>query len=81
MNTHFYLMAEFEMSDVRLSDISEKYFGLAPATARMRASAGRLPVPAYRETQKSEYLVNLHDLAEWIDRKRAEAKESMREGE
>ncbi|MDF4751126.1 pyocin activator PrtN family protein, partial [Vibrio parahaemolyticus] len=49
-----------------------KYFGLAPRTAKDRATANRLPIPAWRESQKAEYLVSLIDLANYIDEKRKE---------
>ncbi|MCG3759300.1 pyocin activator protein PrtN [Vibrio cincinnatiensis] len=73
MNTIFLLMAEFNTGVVPLSLISEKYFGLAPGTARDRATANRLPIRAWRESQKCEYLVSLIDLAYYIDEKRKEA--------
>ncbi|EOV7450044.1 hypothetical protein GCM10007938_08630 [Vibrio zhanjiangensis] len=73
MNTIFLLMAEFNTAVVPLSLISEKYFGLAPRTAKDRATANRLPVRVWRESQKSEYLVSLIDLANYIDEKRKAA--------
>ncbi|MBE4578248.1 pyocin activator protein PrtN [Vibrio navarrensis] len=73
LNTLFLLMAEFNTAVIPLSQISQKYFGLAPATARDRATAGRLPIRSWRESQKCEYLVSLIDLALYIDEKRKEA--------
>lgn len=72
MNTLFLLMAEFNTPVVPLGQICEKYFGLAPRTAKDRATANRLPIPAWRESQKAEYLVSLIDLANYIDEKRKE---------
>lgn len=73
LNTLFLLIAEFNTATVPLSQISEKYFGLAPRTAKDRATANRLPITAFRESQKSEYLVSVIDLANYIDEKRKEA--------
>ncbi|TXZ98656.1 pyocin activator protein PrtN [Vibrio cholerae] len=73
LNTVFLLMAEFNTAVVPLSQISQKYFGLAPRTAKDRATANRLPIHVWRESQKAEYLVSLIDLANYIDEKRKEA--------
>ncbi|EMG6786137.1 pyocin activator PrtN family protein [Vibrio cholerae] len=75
MNTAFLLMAEYESAVVPLSQISQKYFGLAPQTAKFRANAGKLPVPVFRASQKAKYLVSIQDLAEYIDRMREGARE------
>ncbi|WP_421667259.1 pyocin activator PrtN family protein [Pectobacterium polaris] len=48
MNTMFLLMAEFNSATVPLADISEKYFGLKPATAEKKALIGELPIPTFR---------------------------------
>jgi hypothetical protein len=70
MKTIFMLLAQFEKPVVKLSEICEEYFGLSVQTARLRANAGLLPVPAFRSSQKSEYLVHLEDLANYIDERR-----------
>lgn len=48
MNTLFLLMAEFNTSNIELSAVSQKYFGMSPATAEAKANACKLPVPTYR---------------------------------
>lgn len=77
MNTVFLLLAEFEKPLVPLSDICERYFSCNPNTARDRATAGKLPVPAFRtgDSQKAPYMVDIRDLAEFIDKQRSNAKE------
>lgn len=77
MNTLFLLLAEFEEADVPLDRVAEKYFGLGPDKAKRMAAARTFPVPAYRagESQKSTWLVRLSDLAEYLDGRRAIAKE------
>lgn len=67
MKTVFMLLAQYEKPVVKLSEICDEYFGLSPQTAKLRANAGRLPVKAFRATQKAEYLVHIADLAQYID--------------
>ncbi|SUP77358.1 Pyocin activator protein PrtN [Yersinia frederiksenii] len=73
-------MAEFETSTIPLADIAERYFGMKPATADKKAGAGDLPVPTFRigDSQKAPRMVHVNDLAEFIDKKRNEAKYIMR---
>jgi hypothetical protein len=79
MTTLIFLMAEYETASVPLSKICEKYLGIQPSTAESKAAKGLLPLPTFRlnESQKSPRLVHLTDLAELIDRKRKEAKDSL----
>lgn len=58
---------------VKLSDISEHYFGMSGRTAQAKATAGLLPIPAFRNNQKAPYLVHLNDLANYLDTQRQEA--------
>lgn len=77
--TLFMLMATYGGGPtVSLDSISEQYFGLSNGTARAHATAGRLPVPAFRASQKSPYQVHLSDLAIYIDSKRSEAQERVK---
>jgi hypothetical protein len=54
---------------VRLDQICEEYFGLLPVKALEHANAERLPIPTFRlrDSIKAPRLVNLEDLAKWID--------------
>ncbi|WP_417763958.1 pyocin activator PrtN family protein [Shewanella sp.] len=71
--TLFMLMASYGGPTIKLDSISETYFGMAPKTAQAKATAGLLPIPAFRASQKSPYQVHLADLAHYIDSKRDEA--------
>lgn len=73
--TLFMLMAAHGGPTVALDDISQQYFGMSPRTAQAKATAGFLPVTAFRASQKSPYQVHLADLAAYIDTKREEARE------
>lgn len=75
MKTVFLLLAEYETQDVPLALICEKYFGMKEREAIRKASLQQLPVPAYRcGSQRSPYLVNINDLAAYVDTMRAQAR-------
>ncbi|WPJ21728.1 pyocin activator protein [Bacillus phage vB_BpuM-ZY1] len=81
MNTYFGLMAEFNgRTELPLDEVAPRFFGISPRTAAFRAGAQALPVPAYRagDSQKSPWLVSAIDLAQYIDKKRAEALEQWK---
>lgn len=81
MNTYFGLLAEFNgRSEIPLDEVAPRFFGISPRTAAFRAGAQALPVPAYRagDSQKSPWLVSAIDLAQYIDKKRAEALEQWK---
>lgn len=73
-STYFALIAEYGTAELELEKISQKYFGLAPAEAKRRASMNRLPVTAFRAgTQKAPWLVAAVDLAKLLDDARIRA--------
>ncbi|WP_447928360.1 pyocin activator PrtN family protein [Vreelandella sp. EE27] len=81
MNTYFGLLAEFDgRGELPLDEVAPRFFGISPRTASFRAGAQALPVPAYRagESQKSPWLVSAVDLAQYLDQKRAEAREQWK---
>jgi hypothetical protein len=73
--TYFNLMAEFQAGEIKLVDCCEKYFGIKSPEAKRRAAFQKLPVRVYRATnsQKSEWLVSIEDLAAHIDKQKEEA--------
>lgn len=75
MNKTLMLMAEFETSDIPLSDICDKYFGLSYPKACRLASVQKLPVPVFRGgSQKSGWLVDIRELAKFIEQQTAKAR-------
>lgn len=73
VSTLFLLLAEFGQADIPVEAAAARYLGLEPRAAKARATRGELPFPAYRcGSQKSPWLVRLTDLADWIDRERAQ---------
>lgn len=79
MNTVFLLMAEFNTSTIPLAQIAERYLGMKPETANKKANAGDLPIPSFRldPGQKAPRIVHIQDLADFIDKKREEAKQEL----
>lgn len=74
MNTQFALLAIYEKTDIPLEVVAKDYLNMEPAGAKKKALRQQLPFPAYRAPgQKSQWLVNVADLAEFIDRERAKA--------
>lgn len=72
MNTLFLLLAEFETAHVPIEVVAAKYLGLGRATAFQRAAQNRLPFPVLKtDSRKAPWLVDLRDVAEWIDRSRS----------
>ena len=73
-STYFGLLAEFGEANIPLAHVCAKYFGLGFAEARRRAPSQLLPCRVFRlGGQKSPWLVSASDLAELIDRRRAQA--------
>lgn len=77
LNTAYALLARFETPTVHLDQICEEFFGLAPKKANEKAALEELPVPTFRarDSQGAPRLVHLEDLAKWLDKQRAAARE------
>ncbi len=68
-STFFALLAEFGTAQIPLDAMCQKYFGLAPEAAKIRAGRGELPVQPIRLAgQKSPWLVPAEKLAELIEK-------------
>ncbi|WP_053979425.1 pyocin activator PrtN family protein [Marinagarivorans algicola] len=78
MKTTFMLMLEFETTDIPLKDVAKKYFGLTEVTMGDWARHRKFPFPVFRGgNQKSQWLVSVTDLAEFLDAKKQEAREQF----
>lgn len=75
LNTVFLLMAEYETPHIPLEDVCKKYLGMEYRQACRLATVQKLPIPAFRTgSQKSPWLVNIEDLAKYLDQMNAEAR-------
>ncbi len=76
MNTAFLLMAQFNKAVIPITDICDEYFGLSASVAIRYAKSGKLPIPAFRagQSNKSTWMINVTDLAEYLDQLRDQAK-------
>ena len=74
--TEMLLFVKYETPIIPLELICEEYFGCAKGTAKLRAKAGVLPIPAFRlgTSQKLPWMVNISDLAIFIDKAHDEAR-------
>lgn len=77
MNKAFLLLAEHGESIIPLEKICLKYFGLNIKTARERAKAGTLPVPAFKmsDSQGAPWLISVEALATALEAQEAEQKQ------
>lgn len=74
-STFMALMLEYETADIPLAKCCDKYFGLSYTKAATKARHQELPVPCFRGgSQKSEWLINAHDLADWLDHLKEQAR-------
>ena len=74
MNTVFFLLAEYSTGDIPLSKVAQKYFGHEEKQMQSWARLNKYPFPIYRGgSQRSQWLVNITDLASYIDKQREEA--------
>ena len=91
MNTQYALHAAFGTPIIKLSEVSEQFFGMKYTTAKAKVNAKEFPIPAFKlheahpnlsddESKKANLgtkmplFVHVDDLANYIDKKRAEAK-------
>ena len=71
------LMAEYgQQVLIPLEQICEKVFHMSIKTANRKANASELPLPAVRlsDSQKSPYMISIHDLALYIEDRCTEAR-------
>ena len=76
MNISFALLARFESPTVELKVICDEFFGYTPKTAEQKAKAQALPIPTFklRDSERSPSLVNVADLATYVEQRYRESK-------
>ena len=72
MNTAEDLKKEFQARFVKLNDVSEIYFGWTDNYTRDQAAKGLIPFPIFKavDSTKSPWLVDVIDLADWLEKRR-----------
>lgn len=72
MNTAFLLMAQYGKAIVHLDEICGDLLSQSPSVANLNAKAERLPFPAFKaaNSAKAKWLVNVTDLAAYLDKQR-----------
>lgn len=79
MNTTFLLMAQFNKPILELSEVCTTYLNIEKKEAYSLALKQNLPFPVFRcGSQKSPWLVNINDLATWLDNEREKAKKDWK---
>lgn len=69
------LMIEFEAADIPLEKVAPKYLNMSERQWKLAASLQDLPFPVFRAgSQKSPWLVNVLCLAEYLDKREADAR-------
>lgn len=81
MDTRFLLMAQYGgRAIVPLDDVCRDFFShLSPAKLALKVDRGEIALPIVRieASQKASKGVHIGDLADWIDRRRAEAQREV----
>jgi hypothetical protein len=79
-STFFSLMAEFGTAQIPLDDMCDKYFDLTLPSAKRKAAAQDLPVPAIKLRDKghTKYFIKAEHLADMIDQQAELAMEDWR---
>ncbi len=74
----FLIACEYGSTTIPLSRCAE-LFGYSPDEAAKRAARAALPVPAFRcGSQKSPWLINVEDLADYLENQRRQALQEWR---
>ncbi|MCJ8318739.1 MAG: pyocin activator PrtN family protein [Colwellia sp.] len=75
MNTNFALLARFETPVIELKQVCEEFFGIKPKTAEQKVKGCDFPIPTFklRDSERSPTLIKIEDLANYIDKRYAEA--------
>jgi len=81
MNTNFALLARFQTPVIELKNICEEFFGIKPKTAEQKVKGCDFPIPTFklRDSERSPTLIKVEDLANYIDKRYAEAENEWKQ--
>ena len=80
--THHLLLAQFSNRVlIPVDELAKPYLGLSIATAKRKAKMNELPFPTFKVegSQKSPYVVHLHNLVFFIEKRTIEAENLWKE--
>jgi hypothetical protein len=77
--TEMLLLVKYESPTIPLENVCEEYFGYSKGTAKQKAKAGILPIPAFKlgASQKMPWMVKTSDLGAFIDKAYEDAKNNL----
>jgi hypothetical protein len=78
ISTYFALIAEFGAGHVPVTELGKKYFGYDEKKAKVEAARNNYPFPVFRVGgQKSTWMADLKEVAEYLDRVKEKAKKEF----
>ena len=72
------VMLEYETSEIPLSAVCERHFGMKEPQAKRKASEHALPVPFYRKATKGGWFCSAADWADYLDSQAEQAREEWK---
>jgi hypothetical protein len=75
-STYFGLLAEFGTAHVPITELGKKYFGYSELVAKNNAATNKYPFPVFRigVSNKSTWVADIADVANYIDKVKEKAK-------
>lgn len=75
-STYFGLLAEFGTVHVPITELGKKYFGYSELVAKNNATKNKYPFPVFRvgQSEKSTWVADIADVANYIDKVKDKAK-------
>lgn len=74
-STYFGLLAEFGTAHVPVVELGKKYFGYSELISKNKAATNKYPFPVFRiGTEKSTWVADIADVANYIDKVKDKAK-------
>ncbi len=81
MNTNFALLARYQTPVIELKLVCEEFFGIKPKTAEQKVKGCDFPIPTFklRDSERSPTLIKIEDLADYIDKRYADAQNEWKQ--
>ncbi len=81
MNTNFALLSRYQTPVIELKLVCEEFFGIKPKTAEQKVKGCDFPIPTFklRDSERSPTLIKIEDLADYIDKRYADAQNEWKQ--